>query len=61
MPELACEQLRLARLHGRLRENGLRADRVIVLHNGRLVADGEPREVIQSAIVREAYLGVEQA
>jgi len=34
------------------------ADRIIVLHNGRLAADGEPAEVIASAIVQEAYLGV---
>jgi branched-chain amino acid transport system ATP-binding protein len=33
------------------------ADRIIVLHNGTLVADGEPREVMQSKIVQEAYLG----
>jgi branched-chain amino acid transport system ATP-binding protein len=34
------------------------ADRIVVLHNGRLVADGAPAEVIGSAIVQEAYLGV---
>jgi branched-chain amino acid transport system ATP-binding protein len=34
------------------------ADRVIVLHNGTLVADGEPAEVVASPIVRDAYLGV---
>jgi len=34
------------------------ADRIIVLHNGTLVADGEPAEVIASPIVQEAYLGV---
>src|SRR5688500_1171023 len=34
------------------------ADRIIVLHNGQLVADGEPSEVIASPIVQEAYLGV---
>jgi branched-chain amino acid transport system ATP-binding protein len=34
------------------------ADRVIVLHNGALVADGEPAEVVASPIVQEAYLGV---
>lgn len=34
------------------------ADRIIVLHNGELVADGEPAEVIASPIVQEAYLGV---
>ena len=35
------------------------AGRIIVLHNGVLVADGEPAEVMASAIVREAYLGQE--
>ena len=34
------------------------ADRIIVLHNGVLVADGEPAEVIASPVVQEAYLGV---
>jgi branched-chain amino acid transport system ATP-binding protein len=33
------------------------ADRVVVLHNGALVADGSPAEVIASTIVQEAYLG----
>ena len=33
------------------------ADRIIVLHNGTLVADGEPGEVMASPIVQEAYLG----
>ena len=37
------------------------SDRIIVLHNGTLVADGEPSEVIASPIVQEAYLGVEVA
>jgi branched-chain amino acid transport system ATP-binding protein len=34
------------------------ADRIIVLHQGQLVADGEPAEVIASPVVQEAYLGV---
>ena len=34
------------------------ADRIIVLHNGALVADGEPAAVIASPIVQQAYLGV---
>jgi branched-chain amino acid transport system ATP-binding protein len=34
------------------------ADRVIVLHNGALVADGAPAEVVASPIVQEAYLGI---
>jgi branched-chain amino acid transport system ATP-binding protein len=37
------------------------ADRIIVLHNGKLVADGEPGAVIASPIVQEAYLGVAPA
>jgi branched-chain amino acid transport system ATP-binding protein len=35
------------------------AERIIVLHNGALVADGAPAEVMASDIVREAYLGQE--
>ncbi len=34
------------------------ADRIIVLHNGRLVGDGEPLAIIASSVVQEAYLGV---
>ncbi len=34
------------------------ADRIVVLHNGRLAADGEPSAVIASPIVQEAYLGI---
>ena len=35
------------------------ADRIIVLHDGTLVADGNPAEVMASKIVQEAYLGAE--
>jgi len=34
------------------------ADRVVVLHNGALLADGDPAEVIASPFVQEAYLGL---
>jgi len=34
------------------------ADRIIVLHQGELVTDGLPAEVIASPVVQEAYLGV---
>ena len=34
------------------------ADRIIVLNNGQLVADGEPAAVIASSVVQEAYLGI---
>jgi len=37
------------------------ADRVVVLHQGELVADGAPAEVIALPIVQEAYLGVARA
>jgi branched-chain amino acid transport system ATP-binding protein len=37
------------------------ADRIIVLHNGLLVADGDPAEVMASPIVQEAYLGTGMA
>ncbi|MGH3375437.1 MAG: ABC transporter ATP-binding protein, partial [Actinoallomurus sp.] len=33
------------------------ADRVVVLHEGRIIEDGTPAEVSESAVVREAYLG----
>jgi branched-chain amino acid transport system ATP-binding protein len=37
------------------------SDRIVVLHNGTLVADGEPAEVIASPVVQEAYLGMAAA
>ncbi len=37
------------------------ADRIIVLHNGALAADGDPAEVMRSDVVQEAYLGREIA
>jgi len=33
------------------------ADRIVVLHNGQLVADGDPAAVMASSVVQEAYLG----
>lgn len=35
------------------------ADRIIVLHNGALAADGEPEAVMASDVVQEAYMGKE--
>ena len=34
------------------------SDRIVVLHNGQLVADGEPKAVIASPVVQQAYLGI---
>ncbi|MCR8724697.1 ABC transporter ATP-binding protein [Frigidibacter sp. ROC022] len=33
------------------------ADRIVVLHNGALAADGPPAEVMASEVVQEAYMG----
>ncbi|MCG7493276.1 ABC transporter ATP-binding protein [Thalassobius sp. Cn5-15] len=35
------------------------ADRIIVLHNGALAADGDPETVMASDVVQEAYMGKE--
>jgi branched-chain amino acid transport system ATP-binding protein len=35
------------------------ADRILVLHDGCLVADGEPATVMASEVVQRAYLGIE--
>lgn len=37
------------------------ADRIIVLHNGELLADGAPSKVMASQIVRDVYLGTATA
>lgn len=37
------------------------ADRIVVLHNGSLVADGDPATVIASPVVQDAYLGTGKA
>ncbi len=36
------------------------ADRIVVLHNGELIADGKPEEVMALPLVREIYLGIGQ-
>ncbi len=36
------------------------ADRIVVLHNGELIADGKPDEVMALPLVREIYLGIGQ-
>ena len=36
------------------------ADRIVVLHNGELIADGKPDEVMALPLVREIYLGISQ-
>ena len=35
--------------------------RIVVLHNGKLIADGAPRDVINNPAVVDAYLGQQYA
>jgi branched-chain amino acid transport system ATP-binding protein len=35
------------------------ADRIVVLHHGEVIAQGEPRQVVQDKAVIDAYLGEE--
>jgi len=35
--------------------------RIVVLHNGQMIADGEPRDVIKNPAVVDAYLGQQYA
>jgi len=37
------------------------ADPIVVLHNGKLIADGRPNDVMSSSVVQEAYLGAKIA
>ena len=68
----ASEKAELAALLGKLREEGLGillvehdmafvsavADRLMVMNFGKLIALGDPRDVLANAQVQEAYLGV---
>jgi branched-chain amino acid transport system ATP-binding protein len=53
------EGLTIIMVEHRLRELFRVADRVIVLNYGRKIADGSPREVMESEAVKAAYLGSE--
>jgi len=53
------EGLTIIMVEHRLRELFRVADRVIVLNFGRKIADGPPRQVMESEEVKAAYLGSE--
>jgi branched-chain amino acid transport system ATP-binding protein len=71
----SAEVERATRLIHQLAENGITivmiehlmkvvlnvCTRIVVLHNGQLIADGAPREVIKNPAVVEAYLGQQYA
>ena len=46
-----------AEMEGAERPPDVPATEIVVLHDGCLVADGSPAEVMASPIVRQAYLG----
>ncbi len=57
---LRARGIALVMIEHRLRELFRLADRVIALAQGRLLAEGEPRAVIEDPAVRRAYLGSEE-
>lgn len=71
----SAEVERAAKLIHQLSENGITivmiehlmkvvlnvCTRIVVLHNGQLIADGAPRDVIKDSAVVEAYLGQQYA
>jgi branched-chain amino acid transport system ATP-binding protein len=71
----SAEVERATRLIHQLAENGITivmiehlmkvvlnvCTRIVVLHNGQLIADGAPRDVIKNSAVVEAYLGQQYA
>ena len=50
----------LVMIEHRLRELFSVATRVVALSQGRLIAEGQPHDVIEHPAVREAYLGYEE-
>ena len=57
--KIQAEGTTLIIIEHRLRELFRIVDRVMVLNYGRKVADGTPKEVMESEEVKEAYLGTE--
>ena len=53
------EGMSIIMIEHRLKELFRLAHRIIVLNFGRKIAEGPPREVMESEAVKEAYLGSE--
>ena len=59
LEKLQMEGITMMMIEHRLRELFRLADRVIVMNFGEKIAEGIPQEVIESQVVKEAYLGTE--
>ncbi|MHC5010126.1 MAG: ABC transporter ATP-binding protein [Planctomycetota bacterium] len=59
--KLRLQGLAIVMIEHRLRELFRVAGRVLVLANGRQIAEGPPGEVLETPLVREAYLGTGSA
>ncbi len=57
--KIQAEGKTLIMIEHRLRELFRIVDRVMVLNYGRKIAEGTPKEVMESDAVKEAYLGSE--
>jgi ABC-type branched-subunit amino acid transport system ATPase component len=57
--KLGMEGKTIIMIEHRLKELFRIADRVVVLNYGQKIADGKPRQVMESDAVKKAYLGVE--
>lgn len=58
--KLRDQGIAIVMIEHRLRELFRLAGRVVVLSQGRKIAEGEPKAVMEEPAVREAYLGIEE-
>lgn len=61
LEKLQIDGITLIMIEHRLRELFRLANRVIVLHFGQMLAEGDPGEVMENQDVKDAYLGTERS